>query len=604
MRIVNVLCVMLCMVITQSLMSQEVVYHANGQLIKYVRSDDMVLKKYAGNADSRGYVRINDQMIRKSVSVSGMDSGKQTIHSPEELGYCISSLASNGQEAPGTGGGVFSLLAFTNPTTINATGQIAFNSQVLASTRNQGVFMADTNEIRAIVIGCGLGGGSLNNNASCGDPSPVGGNFSGLFYNSCMYTPAINDAGDVLFISDVYGGSSPRGLFLYQSANQQLVKIAAVGDVSPLGGIFSAVGMGSINNEGKVVFMASRGSLQGDLFMWENGVVSKLAAVGDPAPGGGSFSWLVTEYLTYEDGSEIPSGPVPDINDLGQVCFKAIVAGGSTERGIIVRTDGVDEWYVRAGDNTPAGGNFIDLQAASINNSGEIAFFADLLIQPSDWTSGWFAGKPENWRKVIVFGDPVDGGTCSGLAYSRNPMQTIDEEGNVLFWTDININGGQDRLILGKPSGDIEVIARKGSPCPTGGIYGSLEYWPSVCYSNGTINASLQNAGTAGSHLSFSVCNVTGTLERKNDKPTLEQNVPNPCTSVTAIDFTLTVTSFVTLKIINILGEDVATLISGKMTAGTHQIRWDASNQTEGVYMYCLQTDSYAICRKLILNRR
>ena len=249
MRIVNVLCGMLCMLITQRMMSQEVVYPLNGQSIGYDRLDDRILEKYAANAAFPGYVKINDQMTRKSKSGSGMGSGKQTNQSPLEFDYCFYTLASNGQMAPETGGGVFSLLAFTNPTTINASGQIAFNSQVMASIRNQGVFMADTNEIKAIVIGCGMGGGSLNNNASCGDPSPIGGNFSGLFSNSCLYTPAINDAGDVLFISDVYGGSSPRGLFLYQSANQQLVKIAAVGDVSPLGGVFSAVGMGSINNE-------------------------------------------------------------------------------------------------------------------------------------------------------------------------------------------------------------------------------------------------------------------------------------------------------------------------------------------------------------------
>ena len=64
--------------------------------------------------------------------------------------------------------------------------------------------------------------------------------------------------------------------------------------------------------------------------MWDNGVVTKIAAIGDPAPGGGTFSGLGTESFGFQDGTFIPTGPVPDINDSDQIAFRAIVSGGIT----------------------------------------------------------------------------------------------------------------------------------------------------------------------------------------------------------------------------------------------------------------------------------
>jgi hypothetical protein len=104
------------------------------------------------------------------------------------------------------------------------------------------------------------------------------------------------------------------------------------------------------------------------------------------------------------------------------------------------------------------------MQAASINNAGQIAFFADYHPTPDTINSGWFGGAPGNWRKVVVFFDPIDGGQCLGLAYSRNPMQTIDAAGNVVFWANLDSNGTADRLVLGLTDGNLLIAARRGDP--------------------------------------------------------------------------------------------------------------------------------------------
>jgi hypothetical protein len=455
-------------------------------------------------------VRVHDTAERTHIATPQQNYSVTTAGAPSGTICGVESRAAHGQPAPNTNGGTLNPVAFINPTTVNASGRVAFNSQVDGSDRNQGVFVADSDgTITAIAIGCGGLGGGGDTTSDCGDASPIGGHFGGFFFGT-VFTPDINDAGDVLFFCDVNGGDSRRALFLYQAASGQIVKVAAVGDPSPIGGTFGAVGPGSINSNGKVVFLASPvgDTINSNLFMWDNGVVTKIAALGDPAPGGGTFSGLGTESFGFQDGTSIPVGPVPDINDSDQIAFRAIVSGGITQRGIIVRTGQVDEWYVKVPDPTPIGGTYLDMQAAAINNAGQIAFFADYHPTPETINSGWFAGAPGNWRKVVVFFDPIDGGQCLGLAFSRNPMQTIDAAGNVVFWANLDSNGTSDRLVLGLTDGNLLIAARRGDPTPIGGTFGSMDAWPAINGNIGTVNVATPGAqnGALSAHMAFNHC--------------------------------------------------------------------------------------------------
>jgi len=459
---------------------------------------------------TRTVVRVHDTTERTQIASPQQNYSVTSPGAPSGAICGVESRAAHGQVAPNTNGGTLDPVAFINPTTVNSSGRVAFNSQVDGSDRNQGVFVADSDgTITAIAIGCGLPGGGGDTTSMCGDASPIGGHFGGFFFGT-FFTPDINDAGDVLFFCDVNGGDSRRALFLYQAASGQIVKVAAVGDASPIGGTFGAVGPGSLNNDGKVVFLASPvGDISSDLFMWANGKVTKVAARGDPAPEGGTFSFLGTESIGgFQDGTNIPVGPVPDINDVDQIAFRAIVTGGITPRGIVVRTGQVDEWYVKVPDPTPIGGTYLDMQAPSINNTGQIAFFADYDPAPDPPSSGWFAGAPGNWRKVVVFFDPIDGGQCLGLAFSRNPMQTIDAAGNVVFWANLDSNGTSDRLVLGLTDGSLLIAARRGDPTPIGGTFGSMDSWPAINGNVGTLNVATPGAqnGALSAHIAFNHC--------------------------------------------------------------------------------------------------
>ena len=81
----------------------------------------------------------------------------------------------------------------------------------------------------------------------------------------------------------------------------------------------------------------------------------------------------------------------------------------------------------------------------------------------------------------------------------------------------------------------------------------------------------------------------------------LSQNYPNPFNPTTKIDFTIKKTSRVELSVYNMLGEKVAVLANGKMSAGSYSATFDAANLPNGIYFYKLTADNFTSVKKMIL---
>lgn len=81
----------------------------------------------------------------------------------------------------------------------------------------------------------------------------------------------------------------------------------------------------------------------------------------------------------------------------------------------------------------------------------------------------------------------------------------------------------------------------------------------------------------------------------------LEQNYPNPFNPSTTISFTLPAEQFVTLKIFNSLGEEIATLVNANLTQGTHNIKFDAKGLSSGFYIYRLENGNQSLVKKMML---
>jgi hypothetical protein len=81
----------------------------------------------------------------------------------------------------------------------------------------------------------------------------------------------------------------------------------------------------------------------------------------------------------------------------------------------------------------------------------------------------------------------------------------------------------------------------------------------------------------------------------------ISQNFPNPFNPTTVINYQLPVTSNVTLKVYNVLGKEVKTLVDGRQTAGIHSLEFNGDKLSSGVYFYSITAGAFHQVRKMAL---
>lgn len=87
------------------------------------------------------------------------------------------------------------------------------------------------------------------------------------------------------------------------------------------------------------------------------------------------------------------------------------------------------------------------------------------------------------------------------------------------------------------------------------------------------------------------------------DRLFLSASHPNPFNPSTTLSFTLLVAEVTSLKVFNVSGREVATLVDGWREAGTHEVTFDGSNLPSGVYIYRLQAGGFAASGKMVLMK-
>lgn len=103
-----------------------------------------------------------------------------------------------------------------------------------------------------------------------------------------------------------------------------------------------------------------------------------------------------------------------------------------------------------------------------------------------------------------------------------------------------------------------------------------------------------------------SLSQITGVREVGSDVPerfSLEQNSPNPFNPHTNIRFMIVDYGFVLLKVYDVLGREVATLVNHEMQPGSYEITWDANGLASGTYIYRLQAGSVVAAKTMTLIR-
>ena len=120
--------------------------------------------------------------------------------------------------------------------------------------------------------------------------------------------------------------------------------------------------------------------------------------------------------------------------------------------------------------------------------------------------------------------------------------------------------------------------------------FGGLQYYLKGCVID----------GVAYGDTSFTIVSVENEFEQP-ETFTLKQNYPNPFNPSTIIQFTASSLQFVTLRVYDILGREVATLVNEEKPAGIYEVEFDGSALASGTYFYQLKIENYIETKKMQL---
>lgn len=238
-------------------------------------------------------------------------------------------------------------------------------------------------------------------------------------------------------------------------------------------------------------------------------------------------------------------------------------------------------------------------------------FFPSIAVGGKDtiyvtWTDKRFGNKWTNWR--VCYSVSFDGGVnfvnetvapitsrSADVVAMKNGLLAIAFQGidtdSSNVWLAISENAGQD-FVGAFPLSD---VSNKDS------------YLVSIIASSDSTIYAVWDQDRNGIDYDIYFTKTIKTTNIKNDDYNnlnsyhLMQNYPNPFNPSTIISFNIPKSEFVTLKIYDILGQEVTTLVNEQLNAGKHSVEFNAGDLRSGVYFYRIQSGAFSDTKKLIL---
>jgi len=204
--------------------------------------------------------------------------------------------------------------------------------------------------------------------------------------------------------------------------------------------------------------------------------------------------------------------------------------------------------------------------------------------------------------KIFLDGNLIQETAATGLIASNTfPLTIGGQNGN--FWNR-NLNGKIDEVrisSIARYDSNFIPTTHFDNDIYTRALYhfnegsGDLVYDSSGNNNNGTIYGAIWSNDVPG------VTAVPEELMNEPDKFILDQNYPNPFNPTTTFRYSIPTKSKVVIKVYDILGNDIATLMVEEKSVGTYELNWNAANLPSGVYFYQLKAQEYLQTKKMIL---
>ena len=326
----------------------------------------------------------------------------------------------------------------------------------------------------------------------------------------------------------------------------------------------------------------------------------------------GNVSRSTNNGTNWMQSSKSYSGLTSDIV-LSLAILDTNLFAGSQDNGIFLSTNSGTNWTTA--DSGLPNTSYVAINALAVSGTNLFAgtVASGIFLSTNNGTS-WTAVNSGLTNAYVlalaVSGTNLFAGTDGGVFLSTN---------NGTSWTVVNSGLTYTDITLETHAYIVYAFAVSGNNLfagTNGGIFLSTN--------NGTswtqVNAGLSNtivhtlaisgtdifAGTGDGNVWRRQISdmITAVKDNQNNIPmrfSLSQNYPNPFNPSTTISFSIPLRSSVSLKVLDLLGREVATIVSGEMQAGNYTRQWNATKMSSGIYFYRLQAGSYIQTKKLIL---
>ena len=239
----------------------------------------------------------------------------------------------------------------------------------------------------------------------------------------------------------------------------------------------------------------------------------------------------------------------------------------------------------------------------TLDNGQAEAYSIGLDYANNVFTLGWDSGNP-NWNKDVFlikydqFGNMLwwrkYDGTING--YDEGHKLTLDNNNNIFVIGVFNYNF--TFIMKYDSSGFVKwtrVLDISG---------GNIEGIDIVLDNSGNVYgcSSSMVSGQRQNYLTFKYSQGTGVYSNSGNIPhnfSLSQNYPNPFNPTTHLKFGIGDLGFVSLKVYDLLGKEVATLVNEKLSPGSYSVEFDGSNLSSGMYFYKLTSNGFSEVKKM-----
>lgn len=251
----------------------------------------------------------------------------------------------------------------------------------------------------------------------------------------------------------------------------------------------------------------------------------------------------------------------------GNLVWQKFYDFGNFEYGKLINIDSQSNIFI-TGQGAVTGGYFVGWLTAKFDSSGNLLWYNRFKANQSWEEYPYFAliGPEDEIYVTGNVGEPFGGTTYNGLETIR-----YNSDGSNPWVADVNLYGGIGKgLALGD---DLS-------------LYAVGMYYYSV--------------------LKYSQSDPTGVVQFSSEFPekfNLEQNYPNPFNPTTKIRYSIPSSIFTSLKVYDLLGNEVATLVNEEKPIGSYEVNFNASTLSSGVYLYRLTAGSFTEMKKMILMK-